>query len=138
MFVYVWIEIFWIVTFEGRNLDISDTYLSLFLILTSTSYICAISGHIYEVGQATIESENMDLQLFFPNFLMKQCITEWRKKFVYIYHRRMKLLILQNKKLFSFIWITYFWFEVIWMTLLKRMLKTRDFSPSTCFTSWCV
>ena len=63
MFVYVWIS----VTFEGRNLDISDTYLSLFLILTSTSYICAILGHIYEVGQATIESESMGLQMIFLN-----------------------------------------------------------------------
>ena len=45
-------------TFEGRNLDISDTYSSLFLILRriSTSYLCHYGSYVWEVGQA-IESE---------------------------------------------------------------------------------
>ena len=45
-------------TFEGRNLDISDTYSSLFLILRriSTSYLCHCGSYMWEVGQA-IESE---------------------------------------------------------------------------------
>ena len=55
-------------TFEGRNLDISDTYSSLFLILRriSTSYLCHCGSYVWEVGQA-VESE----KLLFTYIIMK-------------------------------------------------------------------
>ena len=53
-------------TFEGRNLDISDTYSSLFLILRriSTSYLCHCGSYVWEVGQA-VESEKLLLHIYY-------------------------------------------------------------------------